>query len=125
MKIDTKRQITQNAEKLRRLYARIEETVKSKDQSPEKYKEWQKACKDFHSSYDILAFPGSYKGISERLISGDQSTIETAICFLECRPYFFRSGYIYKEILKKLKKAQLSTAQSTKLKRITNKNDQT
>ena len=27
------------------------------------------------------------------------NTVEAAICFLECRPYFFRSGYMFKDIL--------------------------
>ena len=41
--------------------------------------------------------------------------MEAAICFLECRPYYFRSGYMFKDILRKAKKAPFSTDQKIRL----------
>jgi hypothetical protein len=35
---------------------------------------------------------------------------------LEVQPYFFRSGYMFSEIMKKLKRAPLSTDQFERLK---------
>jgi len=46
-------------------------------------------------------FPLGYQGggASRRILYGDPEAMEAAICFLEVRPYFFRSGYMYKDIL--------------------------
>lgn len=38
-----------------------------------------------------------------------------ASCFLECRPYFFRSGYMFKEIHRKARRAPLSPDQMRRL----------
>jgi len=38
------------------------------------------------------------------------------MCFLELRPYFFRSGYMYKELLRKIKRAPLSPDQERRLR---------
>jgi len=51
-------------------------------------------------------------------------TIEEAICFLEVRPYFIRSGYMFKDILRKCKRAQLSPAQAARLEVVKEKQDE-
>lgn len=51
----------------------------------------------------------------ERLIEGDLETMEAAICFLEVRPYFFRSGYMFDGLLRKVKHAPLSLEQRARL----------
>ncbi|MFP5382346.1 MAG: hypothetical protein ACLGG4_08780, partial [Gammaproteobacteria bacterium] len=71
--------------------------------------------------YDELSFPGGYSTAFERIFSGDVEAIETALCFLECRPYFFRSGYMWKEISRKLKRAPLSEQQAERLEIVMNK----
>ncbi len=38
--------------------------------------------------------------------------MEAAICFLELRPYFFHSGFMFKDILRACRKAPLSEDQS-------------
>lgn len=110
-----KQLIEHNAEECRRLHARIHETFKRRNASREKMAEWVLACEEFHARYDALAFPGGYSGALERLASGDEFTIEAALCFVEARPYFFRSGYILKALLPKLKKAKLNPSQIARL----------
>jgi DNA repair exonuclease SbcCD ATPase subunit len=104
-------EIIRNAERINQLKKRIDETVKTRNKNDQKRKEWQKACADFHSSYDALAFPGGFSNAYERILSGEQQAIEAALCFIECRPYFFRKSrnevetslrlfFVYKRVLK-------------------------
>jgi hypothetical protein len=111
-------EIMKNAEKITQLHNRIHETLKYRDKNEHKRKEWEKACADFHSQYDSLAFPGGLEGAYERILNGDSVAMEAAICFLECRPYFFRSGYMFKDILRKAKKAPLNEDQRKRLQRV-------
>ncbi|MFK2878273.1 hypothetical protein [Rhodanobacter hydrolyticus] len=104
-----------NAEEVRRLHGRIHETLAFRDVSPKRREEWKRACEDFHRRYDELSFPGGYKGARDRLVAGDPETMEAAICFLELRPYFFRSGYMFEALLRKAKDAPLSVEQRARL----------
>jgi len=107
--------IRENAAEIVRLHSRIHETVRRRGENPKKRLEWEKACAEFHARYSSLAFPGGYKGALRRITSGDPNTMEAAICFLECRPYFFRSGYMFKDILRRCRRAPLSAKQATRL----------
>lgn len=107
--------ILRNAEEINRLKARIDETFKTRGTDKKKREEWEKACEEFHSNYDRIAFPGGLDGAYERILAGDPEAMEAAISFLECRPYFFRSGYMFKDILRKAKKASLSEIQKERL----------
>lgn len=111
-------EILRNARRINELKARIDKTVKFRDKNEHKRKEWQNACSDFHKEYYSLAFPGGYEGALERLLDGDSKTMEAAICFLEARPYFFRSGYMFKDILRKAKKAPLSEDQRKRFNKV-------
>jgi len=111
-------EILRNARRINELKARIDETVKFRDKNEHKRKEWQKACSEFHKEYDALAFPGGYEGALERIHEGDTKAMEAAICFLEARPYFFRSGYMFKDILRTIKKAPLSNEQRERFNEI-------
>jgi hypothetical protein len=113
-----KSMIRANSEEVARLHARIHETLALCDRSPEKRHEWQRACEIFHSRYDELAFPGGYDGALERILAGDPEAMEAAICFLELRPYFFRSGHMFESILRKAKRAPLSSEQASRLQRV-------
>lgn len=110
--------ILRNAAEINRLKARIDETVKSRNKDENKRREWESACKDFHMNYDRLAFPGGLDGAYERILSGDPEAMEAAICFLECRPYFFRSGFMFKDMLRKVKKAPLTQGQRKRLEAV-------
>jgi len=110
--------IRSNAEELRKLHARIKETVRFRHRSPEDLHAWETACRAFHSRYDALAFPGGYGDALERIAASDPAAVNAALCFLEVRPYFFRSGYMYKDILRKVKRAALGREQTDRLANI-------
>src|SRR3954469_15956517 len=76
-----------NATELRRLLARVHETFERRDQSPEAKEAWKRAAAEFVGRYDQLAFPGGYTGALDRIVAGDRQTIETALRFVECRPF--------------------------------------
>jgi hypothetical protein len=107
--------IRENAIELSRLNARIHETFKERDQGDRQFDQWSAVCEEFHARYNTLAFPGGYDGALDRIHTGDKFTIEAALCFLEVRPYFFRSGYMYKDILRRLKRSPLSEPQRLRL----------
>ena len=110
--------ILANAEEIGRLNARIKETARLRNRSPEDNKNWQLACEAFHAHYDALAFPGGYSNAFERIAASEPAAVEAALCFLEVRPFFFRSGYMYKDILRKTKRASLNKEQATRLENI-------
>jgi len=116
--------ILNNAAEIVRLHSRVHETVKHREEGPGKRREWEVACAEFHKRYDELAFPGGYSGAFDRMMEGDAETLEAAICFLECRPYFFRSGYMFKDLLRKCKKAPLSSKQRSRLSIVMGKLDE-
>jgi hypothetical protein len=107
-----------NAAEITRLHKRIHETLRLRYKSKEQTERWETACKEFHARYDLLAFPGGYSTAKGRIVAGDSAAIEAALCFAECRPYFFRSGYMFKELLSKLKRADLSQDQAERFKRV-------
>jgi len=111
-------EIERNSIKINQLKRRVDETLKERDKNGHKRKEWEKACADFHSQYDALAFPGGLSGAYERIAAGEPQAIEAAICFLECRPYFFRSGYMFKDLLRKTKRLPLQGDQKTRLEAV-------
>lgn len=113
-----KAQIRGNADEIARLHARIHETVRKRGQSEAKRQLWQRACQEFHARYDRLAFPGGLTGAFERLAAGDPETMEAAICFVELRPYFFRSGYLFEKLLRKARHAPLTEAQAARLETV-------
>jgi hypothetical protein len=110
-----KTQIALNAAEIVRLHARIHATVAFRDTSRAARAEWQQACADFHRRYDALAFPGGYGAALEKFRAADPSVLEPALCFLELRPYFFRSGYMRTVLLRRVKRAQLSPDQRQRL----------
>lgn len=116
-----KERIRENAAEIVRLHSRIRETLAQRSKSPEKKREWEQACAEFHARYEGLAFPGGYRGSLDRISSGDPEAMEAAICFLECRPYFFRSGYMFKDILRRCRRAPLFAEQAARLKAVEQK----
>ncbi len=110
--------IAANAEIIKALHSRIQATQRHRNNSPEQNELWKTACAEFHRRYDGLAFPGGYSTAKERIRVGNIETIEAALCFVELRPYFFRSGYMFKEFLRLLKRATLTPSQRDRFNRI-------
>lgn len=113
--------IERNSAEVANLHRRVQETFALRGVSSQRRQEWKQACEVFHRQYDELAFPGGYDGALDRLIAGDPETMEAAICFLELRPYFFRSGYMFDALLRKAKHAPLSLEQSARLQLVVDK----
>jgi len=109
-----KSEFLENAAEISRLNSRIDETFKERDKSDEKRKEWSDACRAFHLRYRELAFPGGERDAGERILAGDEDAMEAALCFVELRPYFFRSGYMYQDFMRKLNRAPLTEPQATR-----------
>ena len=112
---DVKKMLLNNSSEVSRLHAVVHETWRHRDENPEAHHAWVQAAEEFRNRYDELAFPGGYEGALERLLEGDSLAMEAAICFLELRPYFFRSGYMFKDFLRKSRKAPLTQNQKTRL----------
>jgi hypothetical protein len=116
-KLEPRCVIQENAKRVTELHDRIHETVKRRDTSPEARAEWSRACDEFHTQYDALAFPGGYAAGLEKIQAGDSRAIEDALAFLEVRPYFFRSQYIRTKLTRLLKHAQLTARQTERFQR--------
>ncbi len=100
------------------LHQRVRETLRERDLSTAHCDAWREACSEFHAQYDSLAFIGGVSSARDRIRSGDAAAIEYALCFIEVRPYFFRSGYMYKDFLRVLRKANLSPKQRIRYNRV-------
>jgi hypothetical protein len=85
--------IESNAALLRKLHDTIHETFRNRSEGPEAHAAWNRACREFHDIWDELAFPGGLQAGLRRIESGDLQTIETAIRYLELRPFYFRAQY--------------------------------
>lgn len=106
-----KSQIQQNARAISELHERIHQTFARRDDDKQSRELWEDACSEFHGKYAGLAFPGGTSDIRERLRAGDAVAVEYALDFIEVRPYFFRSGYMYKDFMRVLRNCKLSDAQ--------------
>ena len=102
-----KQTILHNAEKVRGLHAAIHETFAHRAESQQAYDRWKRACDEFHRHYDEFAFPGGLSAALDQLAAGDMTTAETAICYLEVHPYFFRSQYNATALMRRLKPLSL------------------
>lgn len=107
-----KARIRRNAELIRQLHEQVHRCHADRNQGPAQFERWSAACSAFHGRYDQLAFPGGLSNAYARIAKGDAAAIESALCFVELRPWFFRSGYIYRDLLRKLRRASLSTNQA-------------
>jgi hypothetical protein len=101
-----------------RLHNRVHETARQRGEGREARDLWEQACAEFHARFDDLSFPGGYQAAGPRIVAGDPDAVEAALCFLELRPYFFRSGYMYRSLLRKMKRAPLSPHQRGRLQAV-------
>ena len=107
-----------NAQTLRELKEAIDTSVVDRDLNEEHHQKWALACERFHSSFDGLAFPGGLAKELDLLRAGDEQAIEMAVRFLEADPFFFRSGYIKAELLRAMRRVQLSDNQKERLRSV-------
>jgi hypothetical protein len=112
---DIKETILRNSSEISRIHALLHETWRHRDEGTAASDAWKQAALEFRNRYNDLAFSGGYEGALDRLLTGEPLAIEAALCFLELRPYFFRSGYMFKDLLRKSRKAPLSTEQKLRL----------
>lgn len=119
-----KSQIQQNARVIAKLHQRIQETFAYRDDNDQSRLLWKDACSEFPNKYNELAFPGGISDIRHRLRAGDEEAIEYALDFIEVRPYFFRSGYMYKDFLRVLKNCPLSDGQRKRYDRVRSQYDE-
>ena len=112
-----KTQIQQNAATLVRLREQLLAAIAKRYESEESRARWSNACKEFHEKYQELAFPGGTRDMRERLRAGDEQAINYALDFIEVRPYFFRSGYMYNDFVRVLRNCPLSPKQQIRYDR--------
>jgi hypothetical protein len=117
-KLEPRGVINENAKRVTELHNRVHETFKRRDSSPEARAEWSRACEEFHSKYDALAFPGGYEAGLQKIQTGDAGAIQDALAFLEVRPYFFRSQYMRTKLTRLLKHAQLTARQIERFQKV-------
>jgi len=100
--------IEECAAEIDRLHRRIHETFKLRGDSEEAHEQWLLACAEFHAKGEQLCRDGGFHAdLYPQIRAGEPEAVEFALCFLELRPYFFRSGYMWKDILRKCKNAPL------------------
>ncbi|MDO5770154.1 MAG: hypothetical protein Q4P13_11675 [Psychrobacter sp.] len=113
--------ILKREKQIRRLHQLIDATFAERDKNERCYESWKNACANFHQNYSRKVFNydefEGEAGLLELLhhdnANGDYAR-EFAVCFIEVRPYFFRSGYLYKHLLRKLNHAPLTSLQRTR-----------
>jgi hypothetical protein len=118
--LDPRSLIQKNAQRITELRDRIWETFEAFKQNKSSHyagAAWSRACAEFHSEYDALAFPGGYEAGLKRIQAGDGRAIEDALTFLEVRPYFFRSQYMRTKLTRLLRHAPLTAQQAERLQR--------
>lgn len=112
--MDYRQRIKESEAEIRRLTSRIDETVKFRDHSDYERTVWSNACSELHAKFHDLGWIDPKRCYIEAIRSGDFESIEYAITFVEMRPYFFRSGYMYKHLMRILKSAKMTDDQRTR-----------
>jgi hypothetical protein len=115
----TKEELIQhNAKKLCELHDMVHTTYRRMREGQDAKGEWHEACRRFHEDYDQLAFPGGITEGMRRLGEHEPGAIESAIVFLEVDPFFFRSGYIKEDLLKRLRWVSLDEDQKQRMRQV-------
>ena len=110
-------QLIENAAEINHLHRRLHEASQQPDQSDAHADAHFKASEEFHLNYSRLCLPGGpYHDFYSRLRAGDSEMMEVALCFLEVRPYFFRSGYLWKALLQKCRHSPKSPEQAERFR---------
>ena len=99
--------IESNAARLRKLRETVKETSLHRTEGPEALQAWRRAAREFHDSYDELAFPGGLRSGLRRIEAGDIRAVEAAIIYLELRPFYYRAQYNRNVFIRLLKRRTL------------------
>lgn len=78
---------------------------------------WKKAAELFKISV-MEAYPPNFWECFDQLKNGSANSLEVAIRFLEDDPWFFGSGYVKADLLRYIKKFELSEEQTQRIQRI-------
>jgi hypothetical protein len=106
-----------NAKELRRLNARIGETLAHRSSSAAGRAAWEAACTEFHVRFGDLCFPGGELAWTG-FVHGDSAFVENALAFLEADPWSFRSGYHKQVIWRRLKRLPLNADDHRRLEQV-------
>jgi hypothetical protein len=114
MKSNYHTQIKENTKEIVRLHKRIHENFRVKN----KEDEWKSACKEYHERFNELCYWNGIYDYRAEIRAGNLDATEHAICFIEIRPYFPNSGYIFKDLMRVLKSIELNTDQQARFERV-------
>jgi hypothetical protein len=113
----TEGEIRRAEREINALYERVHETVRQRARSAAQKREWQDACRAFHS-YRASAFNLWRAEVLEQVRAGGESERSDALLLLEVDPWFFRSGYLKQKLLRALKNAHLAPQEVARLEGI-------
>jgi len=112
------RLIRANADEINRLRQAIREAAGARWRGLEEMQRHAAACAEYNQRYEQLAFPGGYANALRQLVEHDPNTLDVVLTFLEVRPYFFRSGYMWTTLLKRAQRVPMGTKQHARLQKI-------
>jgi len=75
------------------------------------------AARRFHAAYDAVWPPGFFEAL-EGCKRGDPAGLNGVLEFVEVRPYFFRSGYVWQTALRSLRKPPRTSVQAHRMRQI-------
>lgn len=110
--------IRANADEINRLRQVIRDTAGARWRGPEQRARHAAACAEYALRYEQLAFPGGYDQALKLLAEHDPGTLDAALTFLEVRPCFFRSGYMWKTLLKRAQRVPMGVKRQARMQRI-------
>ncbi len=108
--------ISRHEEKKRNLRIKVDETWRLRDKTPQNRTKWIKAAqeyREFTSELDDLVADCLKYGIEH-----DSNLREFVFAYIECDPYFYRSGYILEKLIQKVKKLNLTHAEKKSIQRL-------
>jgi hypothetical protein len=108
-------QMIENAAEINRLRQRMLAAERTSPATEQSQQQWRSALEELRSRYSYLCIPGGWDNeFEQRLKSGDRGTVESALCFLEVRPYFFRSGYMWNDLFRKCRRVPMNGEQAAR-----------
>ena len=108
--------ILRDSAELNRLRGRINATFLDRQLSKEHWSVWSDACKDFHSEFEHLVYPGGTVMLN-RVRQQDPVALQTAVVFLLADPMHFRSGYLKEHLWRWLAHCPLRASELSQLER--------